>query len=142
MMLTFRIIVPPLLTRLSSLYRLSLSNSRAPRPHAAFHIAAFAWVFSAYYVVLINDPAKSSAELVTCLHNGLLPCDCRRLSSEGKYVASFLRWWTNAEWLRLSTIDNDGRDCEIDAMLGNPFYKHVILEHQYPLQARKKHIIQ
>ena len=52
-------------------------------------------------------------------------------------MASFLRWWTNAEWLRLSTIDNDGRDCEIDAMLGNPFYKHVILEHQYPLQARK-----
>ena len=52
-------------------------------------------------------------------------------------MASFLRWGTNAEWLRLSTIDNDGRDCEIDAMLGNPFYKHVILEHQYPLQARK-----
>ena len=52
-------------------------------------------------------------------------------------MASFLRWWTNAEWLRLSTIDNDGRDCEIDEMLGNPFYKHVISEHQYPLQARK-----
>ena len=47
MMLTFRIIVPPILTRLSSLYRLSLSNSRASRPHAAFCIAAFAWVFSA-----------------------------------------------------------------------------------------------
>ncbi len=59
-------------------------------------------------------------------------------------------WWTNGDkwfevtwighehWrLRLLTIDNDCKDCGIDAMLGNPFLRHVILEHKYSLQARK-----
>ena len=70
---TLRIVVPPLLTHLSSLYpSLVVKQSRVSPPR---RISYSRLRLGVQRVVLIDDPAKSSAEIVTYLHNGLLPCD-------------------------------------------------------------------